>query len=47
MSFEVTNVQTTETQSNKPTVNFDELNAYVVNTCQLQQPEIRHKIDLK
>ena len=39
MSFEVTNVQTTETQSNKPTVNFDELNSYVVNTCQLQQPE--------
>ena len=39
MPFEVTNVQTTETQPNKPTVNFDELNSYVVNTCQLQQPE--------
>lgn len=26
-------------QSNKPTVNFEELNQYVVDTCQLQQPE--------
>ena len=26
-------------QSNKPTVNFDALNQYVVETCQLQQPE--------
>ena len=35
MAFEVTNVQTTESQSNKPTVDFDALNSYVVNTCQL------------
>lgn len=29
MTFEVTNVQTTETQSNKPTVDFDVLTAII------------------
>lgn len=39
MSFDAYAQTTATTQSNKPTVNFDELNKYVVETCQLQQPE--------
>ena len=33
MSFDAYAQTTAATQSNKPTVNFDELNKYVVETC--------------
>ena len=39
MSFDAYAQTTSTTQSDKPTVQWDELNKYVVETCQLQQPE--------
>jgi len=39
MSFDAYAQSTTTSKSDKPTVKFDELNKYVVETCQLQQPE--------
>ena len=37
--MEVYGATTQQSKSNKPTVNFEELNRYVVETCRLQQPE--------
>ena len=39
MSFDAYAQSTTTSKSDKPTVDFDALNKYVVETCKLQQPE--------
>ena len=39
MAFKTTSVATTTSTSTKPTVDFDQLNEYVVETAECQQPE--------
>lgn len=39
MAFKTTSVTTTTSTSTKPTVDFDQLNEYVVETAECQQPE--------
>ena len=39
MTFKTTSISTSNTDSTRPTVNFDEVNQYVVDTVGCQQPE--------
>ena len=39
MTFKTTSIATTTSKSDRPAVNFDDLNSYVVETAECQQPE--------
>lgn len=39
MAFKTTSIATTTSKSDRPAVNFDDLNSYVVETAECQQPE--------
>lgn len=39
MAFKTTSIATTTSKSDRPAVNFDDLNSYVVDTAECQQPE--------